>query len=111
MMNLTFVEFPAFTRRLLEVADDESLRKLQNDLMKQPDKGDVIQGTGGFRKIRMALPGRGKSGGARAIYLRVPESNAIVLVTFYTKNTKVDLTAQEKAILRALAEQIKKELL
>ena len=61
-MKLAFIEFPAFTRRVLEVANDEVLRELQNELMRQPDKGAVMQGTGGFRKVRMPLPGRGKRG-------------------------------------------------
>jgi len=56
-MKQIFIEFPAFTRRVQELANDEILQKLQNELMQQPDKGVVIQGTGGFRKIRMALPG------------------------------------------------------
>jgi hypothetical protein len=110
-MTLRFIEFPAFTRRLLEVADDDALRKLQQELLKQPDKGPVIQGCGGFRKVRMALPGSGKSGGARAIYLRVPEVNTIVFVAIYTKADKTNLTAAECAVLRMLASQIKAELL
>jgi hypothetical protein len=110
-MELIFIEFPAFTRRVLEITDDETLRKLQNELMQQPDKGVVMQGTGGFRKIRVALPGRGKSSGARAIYLRVPAAHAIILVTIYTKAEKSDLTPEERATLRSIASQIKKELL
>jgi hypothetical protein len=110
-MKLTFVEFPAFTRRLLEVADDEVLRGLQNELMRQPDRGTVIQGTGGFRKIRMRLPGRGKRSGARVIYLRVPEAEIIVFVTLYTKGDKADLTPAECSALRSIAAQIKLEFL
>lgn len=110
-MKLTFIEFPAFTRRFLEVGDDELLRKLQNELMQQPDKGDVIQGTGGFHKVRLAISGRGKSGGARVIYLRVPEAEAIVFVTLYTKAEKSDLSPSEKTTLRTISAQIKKELL
>jgi hypothetical protein len=110
-MSLRFIELPAFTRRLLELADDEELRGLQNELLKQPEKGPVIQGAGGFRKIRMALSGRGKSGGARVIYLRVPEVETIVFVTLYTKASKIDLSAGERAELHRLAAQIKAELL
>lgn len=110
-VKLTFIEFPAFTRRLLEVASDDQLRELQNELMRQPEKGAVIQGTGGFRKVRMALPGGGKRGGARVIYLRVPEAEAIVLVTLYTKADKADLTPAERFALRSIAAQIKRELL
>jgi hypothetical protein len=111
LMTLAFVEFPAFTRRLLELANDEVLRDLQNELMQRPDKGAVMQGTGGFRKVRMALPGRGKRSGARVIYLRVPEAETIVLVTLYTKSGKADLTSAERSTLRSIAAQIKLELL
>jgi hypothetical protein len=110
-VKLSFIEFPAFTRRLLEITDDEALRELQNDLMKQPDKGDVIQGSGGFRKVRMKIVGRGKSGGARVIYLRVPEVAIIVFVMIYTKGNKTNLTAKERITLREIATEIKKELL
>ncbi len=110
-MKLTFLEFPSFTRWLLEVGDDEVLRGLQNELMRQPDKGSVIQGAGGFRKVRVKLSGRGKSGGARAIYLYLPEIRAVVFVTLYTKSKKTDLEAKEKQALRFLAVEIKEELL
>jgi hypothetical protein len=96
---------------VLEVANDEVLRELQNELMRQPDKGAVMQGAGGFRKLRMPLPGRGKRGGARVIYLRVPEAETIVLVTLYTKGDQADLTPGERLALRALAAEIKSELL
>ena len=110
-MKLAFIEFPAFTRRLLEVAGDEALRALQNELMGNPEKGVVMQGTGGFRKIRMALPGRGKRGGVRVIYLRVPEAETIIFVTLYTKSDKSDLRPAERSALRSIAAQIKLELL
>ena len=110
-MGLAFIEFPAFTRRLLEVADEEMLRELQNELMRRPDKGAVMPGTGGFRKIRMPLPNRGKRSGARVIYPRVPEAATIVFVTLYTKGYKIDLTPAERSALRAIAARIKSELL
>jgi hypothetical protein len=110
-MKLVFIEFPAFTRRLLEVADDEALRRLQNELVSRPDTGAVMQGTGGFRKIRLALPGQGRRGGARVIYLRVPEAQAVVFVTLYTKVEKADLTPAERGALRSIAAEIKHELL
>lgn len=109
-MTLTFLESRAFTARWLELADDETLRALQNELLRQPDKGDVLQGTGGFRKLRVKLPGRGKSAGARAIYLHVPEAHAVVLVALYTKAEKTDLYPDEKKTLRQIAAILKREL-
>ena len=63
------MEVPEFTRDLHRIASDEELRTLQLELLRNPTKGDVMQGNGGLRKVRMKLPGRGKSGGARVIYL------------------------------------------
>ncbi len=105
-----FIEFPAFTKRILDVGNGEVLRSLQNEIMQSPEKGNVIVGAGGFRKIRVKLPGRGKSGGARAIYLLVKEVDAVVLVTLYTKAERTDLSAQEKRTLKMLADEIKEEI-
>lgn len=107
LMKLTFLEFPQFTKWIKEVGNDEVLRELQNELMAQPDKGEVIVGSGGMRKIRVRLPGRGKSGGARAIYMHLQQSDTIVLVTIYTKADKTDLTPKEKKIMRLLSAEIK----
>ena len=63
--TVTFVEQPLFTRLLVELVDDDAYRKFQNELAANPEKGPVVKGSGGLRKVRMALPGRGKSGGAR----------------------------------------------
>jgi len=79
--------------------------------MQQPDKGDVMTGAGGFRKVRVKLPGRGKSAGARAIYLHLPEINTVVFVALYTKSEKSDLSPTEKKLLRELSATIKEELL
>lgn len=109
-MKLTFLELPAFTRAILEVGNDETLRALQNELIQQPEKGDVIQGGAGLRKVRVALPGRGKRGGARAIYLLLPDIKTVVFVTLYTKAEKTDLTPEEKKTVTRLVAVIKQEL-
>ena len=101
-----FVEVPEFTRDLLRVADEESLRVLQLELLRNPTKGDLIQGTGGLRKVRMKLPGRGKSGGARVIYLPLPRAETVILLFIYTKARQSDLTPDQRRRLRFLAEQI-----
>ena len=55
--------------------DDDLYRQLQNFLIEQPDAGDLIEGTGGLRKVRWKLPGTGKRGGVRVIYFwRVAEA-------------------------------------
>jgi hypothetical protein len=109
-VRLTFLEFPAFTRRLLDLADDEALRALQNELMKSPEQGDIMRGGAGLRKMRMGLASRGKSGGARVIYLYMKDLQTIILVTLYTKADQTSLSAKETAVLAAIIEKTKKEL-
>jgi len=106
---MRFIETLVFTKRLLRIADDEALRRLQLELAANPEKGPVIQGTGGLRKVRMPARGKGKSGGARVIYLHLPLVKVIYLVYVFDKGEATDLTADEKRELRAIAEAIKKE--
>ena len=68
-MKLTFIELPLFTSLVTQVTDDYYLNQLQNDLLKDPEKGDIIPRLQGLRKVRMALQGRSRAGGARVIYL------------------------------------------
>ena len=65
---MIFVETHVFTERVKELLDDETYAGFQAYLAEYPQAGDVIEGTGGLRKIRVAAKGRGKRGGARVIY-------------------------------------------
>ena len=67
-MEGIFVESSIFEKNRTNYLSDEEYRQLQNELLKTPTKGDVIQGTGGLRKVRVASKGKGKRGGARVIY-------------------------------------------
>ena len=97
--KVVFVEQPVFTRLLLELVDDDAYRKFQNELAANPEKGPVVQGSGGLRKVRLALPGRGKSGGARVLYLWFPRQHTICFYLIYTKGELEDIPpAQMKAI-------------
>ena len=106
-MNVIFAELPGFTKECLTVASDEELRRFQQVLAANPDAGDLIQGTGGLRKARFKLAGRGKSGSARVIYLWLPHVSVIVLFHFYTKQSKADLSANDKRALRTATQIIK----
>ena len=75
---------------------DEELVKLENTLLSDPDAGDVIQGTGGARKIRIPLEGRGKFGGGRVIYVDLVVREQIYLLLAYAKNVQRDLSPSEK---------------
>jgi len=86
-MKRTFIEVPTFTKRWKELGlTDEILRTLENILLDDPKAGDVIQGTGGLRKIRIPLGQYGKRGGGRVIFISVEGKKTIFFFKFYTKN-------------------------
>ena len=107
MTAMRFVEAPAFTAKVQAVGAEEPLRLLQLLLGEQPEAGKVIAGTGGFRKVRMALTGGGKSGGARAVYLLLPELPAVVFVLLYTKREADTISPAGKDFLRKAAADLK----
>ena len=111
-MKYIFFESRLFTRRIAELASAELYRRLQNDLQADPLKGEVIQGCGGIRKIRLESPGRGKGkrGGLRVIYLHIPEARRIYFVAVYGKDEQDDLDAGQREQLKALAEETRKAL-
>lgn len=88
---------------------DDDLRVLQNLLIEDPEAGDVIQGTGGARKVRIPLEGRGKSGGGRVIYVDVVVRERIYLLMAYPKNVQTDLSPDQKKMVRKVVERIKEE--
>lgn len=106
---MRFIETSLFTKRLVRIVDDDTYRKLQLELAVNPEKGRLIQGTGGLRKVRMAARGKGKSGGARVIYLHLEQWHIVYLVYVYDKGEADELTATQKRELRAIAEAIKQE--
>ncbi|SDO10244.1 RelE toxin of RelE / RelB toxin-antitoxin system [Halomonas shengliensis] len=105
---IEFIETPTFTRQIQAIATDDEFKELQRTLIAQPDKGDLIQGTGGLRKIRMPLGHQGKSGGARVIYL-LATAERIYLILAYPKSVKDSLSLAEKAALKNLTRQLKGE--
>jgi len=102
---MIFQETPVFTKLINELMDDDLYRQLQNFLMEQPDTGDLIERTGGLRKVRWKLPGTGKRGGVRVIYFwRVAEAQMLMLLV-YPKSEADDLTAAQKKQLRLIVER------
>lgn len=108
-MQALFVELPAFARHRADYLTEEGFRALQNDLMTQPEQGDVIEGTGGLRKLRRPDPrrGKGKRGGLRVIYFWWEANRQFWLFTLYDKDEMADLSAKEKGLLR---DMLKREL-
>ena len=108
-MKLTFIELPLFTSLVTQVTDDYYLNQLQNDLLKDPEKGDIIPRLQGLRKVRMALQGRSRSGGARVIYLYLPRHQTVIFFYIYTKAKSENLNPDQESRLKAAVETIKRE--
>lgn len=88
---------------------DEELKLLEDILLENPQKGDVIEGTSGARKMRIQMNGHGKRGGSRVIYVDIFEKEKLYFLFAYPKNVQVNLTEQQKKIVRQMVEAIKGE--
>lgn len=105
---MVFIETSMFTRQIKQIATDDELKELQKALIESPNKGELIQQTGGLRKVRMATGFQGKSSSARVIYFLATQE-IIYFVMAYPKSTKENLTDAEKAELRKLTKLLKDE--
>jgi len=74
-------------------------------LIINPEKGKVIRGSGGLRKIRWGISGRGKSGGARIIYYWILKRDTILMLLVYPKNEQDNITSSQLKILKSLVEK------
>jgi hypothetical protein len=103
---MEFVEAPAFSRHLPTYLSDDEYKDLQARLGANPELGDLMPGTGGFRKMRWAdaRRGKGRRGGLRVIYYHFLSDDQIWLMTLYDKNEAADLTATEKKELKVAIE-------
>ena len=103
-MKALFVELPAFAKYRADYLDDEGFRGLQQSMLKNPEAGDVIEGTGGLRKLRHGDPrrGKGKRGGLRVIYYWWDGGRQFWLFTLYDKDEMENLSADEKKVLKGM---------
>lgn len=108
----SFFETPIFMRQIEQRASMRLLFAIEDDLLKNPERGDVIQGTHGARKARIgdAASRRGKRGSYRYIYAYFPGYHHIVLLYLFAKNDTADLSAQVKKQLAQLVSQIKEAI-
>jgi mRNA-degrading endonuclease RelE of RelBE toxin-antitoxin system len=102
--QMVFIETAVFTRQVRQLLTDEEYRLLQNELVLRPEAGAIIQGSGGLRKVRWSMQGRGKRGGTRVIYYWAPRHDQIVMLLIYPKNVQDDLTPSQLKILRQVVE-------
>jgi len=104
--NMEFIEATAFTRHVYEYLTDEEYIGLQNLLAANPEMGRLVPGTGGVRKIRWAIAGRGKSGGIRVIYYFKRRDDEIWMLTIYQKNEIENIPAH---ILKQITREIEND--
>lgn len=102
---MTIIETPIFTRRLKTILTDDEYRELQIELIARPDRGKVIPGTGGIRKLRWGGSGRGKRGGNRIIYYWFSTKEVILMLLIYSKTEQDDLTSEQLRTLKNLVER------
>lgn len=105
-MYATLIELPNFSKYREDYLNDCEYSKLQEYLVNNPTSGDLIQGTGGLRKLRYAdtVRGKGKRGGLRIIYYWWISELQIYLFTIYNKNELTDLSPEQKRKLKELLE-------
>jgi len=103
-MQLMFIETPIFTKELVALITDESYRRLQKELLFRPEAGTPIKGSGGLRKIRWNLPGKGKSGGIRLIYY-YDKPSVIYMLFPYKKSAQENLTPSQLKYLTAIIKE------
>jgi hypothetical protein len=109
-MIRTFIEIPLFTRRWKEIGlGEDDLLELQMMLLKDPESGPVMEGTGGIRKVRFAYENKGKSGSVRVCYTDFAEYEVTYLITAFAKNEQENLTEKEKNVLKKLVKSLKEE--
>jgi hypothetical protein len=103
-MQASFVELPPFQRVRQDYLTDDAYRQLQQELLAQPEAGDVIKGTGGLRKLRQpdSRRGKGKRGGLRVIYYWWLGGDQFWLFTVYDKDDADDLTPDQRQVLKQL---------
>ncbi|HEV7396241.1 MAG TPA: type II toxin-antitoxin system RelE/ParE family toxin [Pyrinomonadaceae bacterium] len=105
-----FVESKVFSKQVRELGV-EVLARIQFDLVQNPERGAVVNGTHGVRKARVADPtsSRGKSGSYRYLYLYLEHAGRIHLLYLFSKGEQADLSPQQKQIIGVLSQEIRKE--
>lgn len=110
-MRREFVILSEFEKHWKDIGmTDEDLRELEIFLCVHPQAGDMMEETGGLRKLRWALKGRGKSGSIRTLYVDFAYYEKIYLITAYTKGEKENLSKVEKKAVKAVIKSIEQEL-
>ena len=102
---MVIIETAIFTRLIKELMTDDQYKDLQEALINRPNMGDLIRGSGGLRKVRWKLEGRGKSGGVRVIYYWVVADYQLRMLYVYPKGKQDNLTPGQLAELKKIVER------
>ena len=102
----TVVETPTYLASANKLFSEEERAGVVTLVAADPECGDVIRGTGGFRKVRVARKGMGKSGGARVVYIWRNQRLPVFLIAVFPKNEKENLSMEERNTLRKRADSI-----
>ena len=107
-MYKEFIILPEFDKqwKAMNLTDDD-LRRLEDLILENPEFGDVMQGTGGLRKLRFSFSDRGESGSSRVCYINIVRKEKIFLITAYPKNVKDNLNKAERNNIKQLVEILK----
>jgi mRNA-degrading endonuclease RelE of RelBE toxin-antitoxin system len=100
---MEFIEASAFTKYVYDYLSEDEYLGLQGYLLQYPEAGRVVPGSGGVRKVRWAMSGKGKSGGVRVIYYFKKKDDEIWLLTIYSKSEVKNIPAH---VLRQIAKEI-----
>lgn len=103
---LTIVELPSYLKAVTDILSNDEREQLKSFLAANPLAGDLIQGTGGVRKVRWSASNRGKSGGARVIYFFYNQSIPLFMLAAYKKKDKSNLTPAERNQLLKLVNKL-----
>jgi hypothetical protein len=101
---MVIIETEIFTELVTDLMDDDEYSELQRYMVENPKSGDVIQGTGGIRKLRWSHDRKGKRGGVRVIYYHADALHQLRMLLVYKKGEADDLTSEQKKALKKVVD-------
>jgi len=101
---ITIAEVPDYIGRVEKLLTVSERQEIIDFLAVRPKAGDLLEGTGGIRKLRWAYGGRSKSSGVRVIYYFHSEAMPLYLLTLFAKNERANLTKAERNDLAKLVD-------
>lgn len=102
---MVIIETSIFTKRVLKLLTRDEYRQLQTELANRPGAAPVIKGSGGLRKARWFVKGRGKRGGVRVIYYWAVQKEQLLMLLIYSKTKQDDLSPEQLKTLRYIMEE------